>query len=331
MGEFLKYSSHYAAVLPYNLNWKIDPAPLQSFLSKNPITVFDIGARGNDLGEIDSLKKYMNYICFDADEEECARLNKQPKNEFNGFSVLPYFLGEDSKEIDFHIYKMPAESSSYRPNLQFKKLYSPTLEIDRTVKIKSQTLDSIVVQQNLDEPDFIKIDTQGSELSILKNSLSTLSNTFLIEIEVEFAKIYDGQPLFHEVDMFMSAQGYQLLYLNRVFQSRQEYVGESRGIVTFGDALYGKTSDLQNFLPEKLAKYIILLINYGHLDIAYAIWKENSEVRDVAPAISQFFKPRYPMETQLEIANMDKFICWLLTKRRTNQLLLDSDRSWPFR
>ncbi len=56
------------------------------------------------------------------------------------------------------------------------------------------TLDALVSQLNLPHPDFIKIDTQGSELDILNGALSFLSNTALIYIECPIINYNNGAP-----------------------------------------------------------------------------------------------------------------------------------------
>ena len=48
---------------------------------------------------------------------------------------------------------------------------------------KSTTLDNIVKKENLPLPDFLKIDTQGSELDILRGSKKSISKCSLIYLE----------------------------------------------------------------------------------------------------------------------------------------------------
>ena len=65
-------------------------------------------------------------------------------------------------------------------------------------------------KKNITEVDFIKIDTQGSELDILEGSLDFLSRTVGIEVEMEFVEVYKGQPLFDEVNSFLTRNGFNL-------------------------------------------------------------------------------------------------------------------------
>ena len=58
--------------------------------------------------------------------------------------------------------------------------------------------------------DYIKVDTQGSELDILKGAGEYLKTARCIDIEVEFNPIYEGQCLFWEVDAYLRSNGFML-------------------------------------------------------------------------------------------------------------------------
>jgi hypothetical protein len=58
--------------------------------------------------------------------------------------------------------------------------------------------------------DFIKLDTQGSELAILHGAQQILESTLIVETEIEFNPIYENQPLFGDIDSHLRAQGFEL-------------------------------------------------------------------------------------------------------------------------
>nr|WP_244567251.1 FkbM family methyltransferase [Escherichia coli] len=49
----------------------------------------------------------------------------------------------------------------------------------------------------------LKIDTQGSELNILVGGEQVLNNTLCIQLEVSFIPLYEGQPSFGEIDVYL--------------------------------------------------------------------------------------------------------------------------------
>lgn len=331
INSFKDFPSHYYSVPAYNLNWMLsDFEPIHNFLTTNPIIVADVGARGGHLGEINNLKPYLSYYGFDADKEECKRIESVPHEDFHSYKILPYYVGKNEGLIDFHLFRDLGSSSKLKPSQYFKNNYSASHEITSTVTVESRTMDSILTENNLELPDFIKLDTQGTELEILKNSPKSLTNCLLIESEIEIIEMYDGQPLMGEFLTFMDNNGFDLLYINRVFQNHSSYPGIARGRITFTDILFGKKeSHLENYHPNQIAKYLTLLCNYGHLDMAFNIWNNRKDVQNIIPGLSEYFK--FDVKNKFGNMNIDKSIAWQLHKRKTNQLNCDSDRSWPFR
>jgi FkbM family methyltransferase len=330
---FLKHVNHYFACLPYNLNWRVNARPFRSFLSKCPLSVIDVGARSGAMGELTSLTRYVRYVGFDADQEECRRLVRNRPSEYVAYDVLPYLIGRGGA-MQFNLYSDRGMSSTYIISDEFKNAFlEPPPRLERTVTLESIILDDVIAKENLDGPDLLKLDCQGSERDILCGAAHTLSQTSLVEVEVEFCPMYEGQPLFADVDALMRSSGFELLYLNRVFLQRKKlYKGLSRGQLVFGDALYGRNpSRLAALSAERIAKYIILLRHYGHLDLAYQIYEEHPEVLEICPSISSCFPTAPSLVRRGLVSQLDKLTCLLLHIRRTNHLFCDSDRSWPIR
>ena len=56
--------------------------------------------------------------------------------------------------------------------------------------------------------DLIKIDIQGAELMALQNGTETVREALVIESEVEFVPLYEGQALFCDLQAFLREQGF---------------------------------------------------------------------------------------------------------------------------
>jgi len=323
--------------LPYNLNWLArDWSPLGSFLNKHPLNVVDVGARGASLGELQPLRKFINYFAFDADSAEASRLESEHDQGFKSFRIFPYFVGGRVGAMTFHLFDTLACSSALSPNPRFLQFAVPGFSVKRSVEVESKTLDSILETQLDEDIDVIKLDTQVTEFEILESSPESLSKALLVEVEVEFFEIYKDQKLFADVCQLMRERGFDLLYLNREFISRAIYKGKTRGQLIFGDALFGRRDDLASSLPVgRKIKYIVALIQYGHLDFAYKLYSEDEAVHALVPEIGRFFKlyRTSPWGKFKRFASMqlDKIIFLLLHARRTNHRGCDSDRNWPIR
>jgi len=336
LNALFKYWNHSQAVLPYNLNWQIKIGSREKrFLSQHPLVFCDVGARGSAPGELAPFYAHMVYHAFDADKEECNHLNRL-SHPYRKFCVFPYYIGRDLQKTVFNIYKRPGESSSYTPGKRFKNVFRrDDFAVEKEIEVSSSSLNEVYLQEAIELPDFLKLDTQGAELEILHGAEAIISNTCMIEVEVEFLEIYEGQPLFHDVLKFMTAKGFELLYLNRVFgQRRQIFEGESRGQLIFGDALFGRREDrLSGFSKIRIVKYILLLINYGHIDFACHLLRLHPDIDGEFPMLNDMISARnYGSKLgRMLFSQLDKLILLLLHIRKYNQLSYDSDRSWPIR
>ena len=112
------------------------------------------------------------------------------------------------------------------------------------------------------QPDVLKIDTQGSELDVMRGAGRLLDSALAVELEVEFVQQYLGQPLFAEIDIFMRQNGFALRGIRRSnWRAKAKLVHSHGGQIIHGDALY--------FRPEKLncQKGHIILSAYRQYDL----------------------------------------------------------------
>jgi len=104
--------------------------------------------------------------------------------------------------------------------------------------------------------------------------------------------------------------------------------------MVFGDALFARRENaLDNQTPAQIVKYVLLLINQGCVDVAYHITTLYPETLKILPSLERFFKKRtYGSLIKRGLwCQYDKLILAMMRLRRTNQMSMDADRSWPFR
>jgi FkbM family methyltransferase len=340
----LKSKSHYSSELPYNLNWGINLTPeVKEYLIANPIVVTDVGCRGGMTGELEAFVPYSKLFAFDADPNECDRLN-QTAHDHVERKIFPYFVGGKNGVASFNLFINRAQSSIFNSDERFCHLFRNANDfyVEKTVEVEARTLDYIFETEQLPPSDFLKLDTQGSELDILQAAPKVISKVTMIEVEIEFTRIYEKQPLFFEVAEFLYSQGFELLYLNRVFEQRSAvYAEPTRGQLLFGDALFGRREDtLADFDTARLVVYALLLINFGHTDIAFDLTRRFPSIATALPGISRFFRTSEGWSFGRKVMRrvgreirpqLDKLILLLLHLRRSNHLTYDSDRNWPVR
>lgn len=78
-------------------------------------------------------------------------------------------------------------------------------EIHEARRIPTRRLDDIA---ELPALDFLKMDIQGAELMALRGGEARLAASVAIQLEVSFMPLYEGQPSFGEIDLWMRAHGF---------------------------------------------------------------------------------------------------------------------------
>jgi FkbM family methyltransferase len=130
-----------------------------------------------------------------------GQLEKEPilaavKTRFTDVGYEISLLGAKEELVSFNIYET-ASSVLTEHNVTNAKVEQRKL----------QPLDS-VTEKRLFKPDFIKIDTQGFELEILKGGDKTLASAQFVLLEVSFLDIYVNCPLAADVISYMNNKGF---------------------------------------------------------------------------------------------------------------------------
>jgi len=150
-------------------------------------------------------------------------------------------------------------------------------------RVVATTADEWLQSQNLDHVDFLKLDTQGTELEILKGAHEYLSKgrVSIIKTEVSLQRIYREQCLFSDIDLHLRKLGYVFVDLN--LPPERLGVGESTKALEnvrlreelrlshVGDAYYVRDFKMLDG-PERVAKVmraVIILNQLGYVSLAY--------------------------------------------------------------
>jgi hypothetical protein len=82
-------------------------------------------------------------------------------------------------------------------------------DVTQELEVDCISLAQFVQEENLSRIDFLKLDTQGSELDILRGGGDFLREISIIKCEVMFVQLYEGQPLFDEVVGTLASYGFR--------------------------------------------------------------------------------------------------------------------------
>ena len=116
----------------------------------------------------------------------------------------------DDKEYAFHVSNNDGLSSSIFELAEVRAIW-PQIEYSREIQLRSVTLKTLIQrhQVKLELYDALVLDTQGSELLILKGGEDLLSRFKFIQAEVADFESYRGACKLAEFDNYLKSRGFR--------------------------------------------------------------------------------------------------------------------------
>lgn len=176
-----------------------------------PITIVDVGAMAEGTERYAPLLAagLANVVGFEPNPAELQRLTQLAAP---GRRYLPDCLGRGGPAV-LHITRYPGCSSIYRPNIALIELFQSIGAADPTGNFYV-VAEQAVETRRLDDvpqcppPDYLKLDVQGAELDVLEGATRALEQCLVVESEVEFVPLYEGQPLYGDVELLLRSRGF---------------------------------------------------------------------------------------------------------------------------
>ena len=201
---------------------------------------------------------------------------------------LPYAVGDGGSGI-LKVCRATGMTSLLEPDATTLKLFpalQPCGEVIDRVPVETRRLDDISEIEHL---DFLKIDIQGSELSVFQNGQEKLAEAVAIQTEVSFITSYLGQPSVGEVDLELRRQGFiphGLTQLTRrpigafeVGDDALPWVNQ----LTEADIVYVRDFVHRDVMTDEQLKHLGLIAHhcYGSFDLAFRCVQLLEERREV--------------------------------------------------
>jgi FkbM family methyltransferase len=218
----------------------IYPAEYEDIYKTHPITIVDAGASGGIMPLWKPHRQHLLIIGFEPDDRAFDDLSSKQD------TLVKYFnfgLSQQSSEIPFYLTRKQEDSSCFLPNRELLDRFAKPNRFDviEETTLKCRSLDEFLHEENLLDVDFVKLDTQGSELNILQGATTILEQSvFGLEIEVFFNELYKEAPLFSDIDKYLRKFGFELIDMRTVSWKRTvgAKMGWSKGQWVYADTLY---------------------------------------------------------------------------------------------
>jgi FkbM family methyltransferase len=156
------------------------------------------------------------YVGFDPDLREIREL---PRGSFKKSHIVnTAVVGAGAPgEVPFHLTRSPLCSSTLPPDTEALSawLFSDLFEVVSTASVPAAPLETVLARLSLDRVDWLKTDSQGTDLRIFNGLGSGIrAKVLAIDIEPGLIDAYRGEDLFVDAHRGLSRTGFWLSSLD---------------------------------------------------------------------------------------------------------------------
>ena len=183
---------------------------ISKLLMNNKLFALDIGAQGGFFNASIFPKKYNSFFDPIMVEPIAAEAKKLIKKNYKVISKGLW--SENCKKKLYFLNKRSGSSSMYKPSKEgydlynFKKKDFSLFDISEEIEVECTTINESLEQLNINHIDFLKIDTQGSELEILKGLGEY--RPLMMKVEAQVVPMYKGIPNWSELVNYLYKKNY---------------------------------------------------------------------------------------------------------------------------
>ena len=255
----------------YNSNNSYDfTKTLKNILNDKKIVALDIGAQGGFNSDNFFSKKYNSFfenVLIEPIETEANKLKT------NKYIINKGIWSKQEIKKLFILDNRLGSSSMYQPNAKNFDLHNirkedyKNYDITRTVEINCDTINNLLSELNLKNLDYLKIDTQGAELEILKG----LGNykPLLVKIEAHIFSMYKDVPSWHKLLNHLYELNYVVIDWKGIGKHNSRVPAEMDVILipNFNN------DNGKSLIIKSKEKFISLMLIFGQLNLLKLILK----------------------------------------------------------
>jgi FkbM family methyltransferase len=238
---------------------------INQLLKNKKLQALDVGAQGGFNSEIFFPKKYNNFfepVMIEPIKVEAEKLKKNYK-----LVIDKGLWSSKMKKKIFILGNRLGSSSMYEPDESSFSMYNldkkniDSFKVTDTHEIDCEQMSEALVKINVNELDYLKIDTQGAELDILKGMSSF--RPLLIRLEVQIFSIYKGVPNWTKLVSFLDDLGYMVCECRNIGSHKARLANEMD--MVFIPNFRNKLG--RSLIKKNENKFISLMLIFGQLEL----------------------------------------------------------------
>jgi FkbM family methyltransferase len=174
------------------------------------LTLVDVGASLEPFRPFQPLLGRATYVGFDPDRRE---LHTESSASGRRVVIDKALVADDRPTATFFLTRNPTASSTLRPDgdVLAPYLHAYRYQVEGEAEVPATTLDAALASVGLDRVDWIKLDTQGTDLRLIESLSGPLAATLMaIDAEPGIDAYYEGEDTFGDLHRALVGRGFWL-------------------------------------------------------------------------------------------------------------------------
>ena len=220
-----------------NVETDFDHVVITSLRIGNCDVVLDVGANTGQYAKKIILGGYQGEILsFEPLRDAFQKLEASTKKHKNWAAIGPVAIGEKNGTSQINVSGNSVSSSL----LEMEEAHRSAEKTSKYIGVQDVDVRSIMSYQDILAPFtkiYLKIDTQGFELNVLRGLGEVIEKIVFIQLEVSFIELYSQQCLNKDIETWMSDNNFAIWSIERGFSD------PATGQILQADYIYRKLDD----------------------------------------------------------------------------------------